>query len=266
MSRSIVLTSCSIIFSSMAFAVYGIVILGIFLGIVGEKIMADQQDKKKSKIQAARRKYLQNFQQTESSEDVNPDATVDESERIVVGEKSKTILNTAIYIFNKQFVSVVVLTAIAIPVILLEQWDAVKGIYWMVITATSIGLGDETPINPWSKALCILYIPLSIAATGRLLSQIGSAYVDKAQDELEAKFMRRAMTISDLHTMDVNEDGTVSKDEFLIFMLVTLQKVEQDDLDQLVDLFHKLDRTNDGCIGKKDILLGLQRTAKLNDT
>lgn len=227
---------------TIAFALYGIVILGIFLGIVGEKIIAKQEEKKNSKIGDARHKILQTFQES-SSGDLNNDTRAT-SEHNASKKQSTTLLRTVVGIFREQLLGIVVLTAFAIPIILIEKWDGVKGLYWMVITATSIGLGDDTPVNTWSKALCILYIPLSVAATGRLLSLIGGAYLDKVQDELETKFMSRTMTISDLQTIDVNKDGTVSKDEFLRFMLVTLQKVEQEDLDEIVNLFHSLDHVS----------------------
>ena len=41
--------------------------------------------------------------------------------------------------------------------------------------------------------------------------------------------------------------------EFLAFMLVTLQKVSQADLDEISNLFHKLDKTGDGVLSVDDL-------------
>ena len=41
--------------------------------------------------------------------------------------------------------------------------------------------------------------------------------------------------------------------EFLSFMLVTLQKVSQADLDEISNLFHKLDKTGDGLLSVDDL-------------
>ena len=46
---------------------------------------------------------------------------------------------------------------------------------------------------------------------------------------------------------------TVLYSEFLSFMLVALQKVEQDDIDEITSLFHKLDVTNSNCLTKDDL-------------
>lgn len=41
--------------------------------------------------------------------------------------------------------------------------------------------------------------------------------------------------------------------EFLTFMLVALQKVSREDLDEISQLFHKLDVTNSNCLTKEDL-------------
>jgi Ca2+-binding EF-hand superfamily protein len=53
--------------------------------------------------------------------------------------------------------------------------------------------------------------------------------------------------------MDVNKDGLVSKDEFLKFMLVALQKVDKESLDDLCRVFDSLYVSLSGMIGKEDL-------------
>lgn len=54
--------------------------------------------------------------------------------------------------------------------------------------------------------------------------------------------------------MDADNDGRVSIEEFLSFMLVALQKVEKRDIDQLTALFNKLDRSGDRYLDKNDLM------------
>lgn len=66
--------------------------------------------------------------------------------------------------------------------------------------------------------------------------------------------MRQAMTLADLRRMDTNNDNKVSPDEFLRYMLVALQKVDKQDIDEIMTLFQKLDKDNSGFIDKDDLM------------
>jgi len=46
----------------------------------------------------------------------------------------------------------------------------------------------------------------------------------------------------------------VSPFEFLRYMLVTLQKVEKEEIDEIMDMFKKLDKSNTGYINKSDLM------------
>jgi CBS domain-containing protein len=175
-------------------------------------------------------------------------------------QKEQTLSWSYIATIQDNIWSIIVLICTAIPVIVMEKWDAVKGMYWMAITATTIGLGDETPLQPTSRALCIIYIPIAVYLTGRFVGLIASAYVERRVSAAEDRFLRRTMTLSDIERMDFNNDGRVSESEFLIYMLVTLQKVEQDDVDEILTLFHKLDKSGDGVLTKDDLEDSIRRT------
>jgi Ca2+-binding EF-hand superfamily protein len=88
---------------------------------------------------------------------------------------------------------------------------------------------------------------------GELLGRIAAAFIDRKAQKLEDRFLARSMTLSDLEVMDTNKDGEVSEAEFLTYMLVALQKVEQEDIDQIKSLFQKLDKSQTGAINKQDL-------------
>jgi hypothetical protein len=264
---------------------YGITILGIFLGVIGDMVVERQRQHRKNAMNDCRRRYMAAFQHGTLQHGRHPAATTPctilediqaeqlqqegEGEEEIAGNSSSSqspIIKIDCSIVRDNTWSILILIATAIPVIVIEKWDAVKGVYWMVITATTIGLGDETPLQPVSRALCIVYIPVAVYLAGRFVGLVASAFVDRRDHAAELKFMRRAFTLSDVERMDFNDDGVVSESEFLIYMLVTLQKVEQDDIDEILRLFHKLDKTGDGVLTTDDLEESIKRTNKLTSS
>ncbi|OEU07060.1 Ion_trans_2-domain-containing protein, partial [Fragilariopsis cylindrus CCMP1102] len=226
------------------YAFYGIIIIGIFLGILGDvssyfpyHIVSAIDD-------------LIIVTAAGSADNIDDD---DDDESLLNEEKNVTILTDICTICREQFRYMIVLIIIAIPITILERWSVTKGLYWMIISATTIGLGDEHPEQPWSRLICIIYIPLLVAFCGSLLGKIATSYVDKRNDILESQFFNRAVTESDLKSMDLDHSGKVSKDEFLIYMLLTLQKVDKTDIEDIMDLFKKLDKDGSGTLAVNDI-------------
>jgi hypothetical protein len=127
-------------------------------------------------------------------------------------------------------------------------------LYWMVITGATVGFGDLGPTNLVTRSICILYIPLAVAVLGEFLGRVAGASIDRRNNEAEARFMNRSMTLGDLRRMDMDEDGKVSPVEFLRYMLVTLQKVEKEEVDEIMALFKKLDKSNTGTIDQQDLM------------
>jgi hypothetical protein len=100
----------------------------------------------------------------------------------------------------------------------------------------------------------MLYIPLSVAVLGEFLGRVAGAYIERKNDEVEDRFLNRAMTLGDLVKMDTNLDGKVDPGEFLSYMLVAMQKVEKEEIDEIMELFNKLDRSNTGVIDREDLV------------
>ena len=78
--------------------------------------------------------------------------------------------------------------------------------------------------------------------------------MERKRFQVEGAFLERTMTLADLKTMDVNHDGKVSELEFITYMLVAMQKVEDQDLKDLRMLFHRLDKGKSGTIDKQDLV------------
>lgn len=59
--------------------------------------------------------------------------------------------------------------------------------------------------------------------------------------------------MKELLAMDSDGDGKVSKLEYLSYMLVKLNKADQDDIDGILAQFQKLDKDGSGELDKADL-------------
>ena len=89
----------------------------------------------------------------------------------------------------------------------------------------------------------------------QIIGSITELFIKRTAENNEKKFLNRELTPKDISEMDVDGDGTVNYDEFLSFMLVTMGKVERQDIDQLKELYRKLDRDNDQILSIHDLLI-----------
>lgn len=89
---------------------------------------------------------------------------------------------------------------------------------------------------------------------GELLARIAGAYMDRKHRANEKAYMSRSLVAHDLTVMDTNADGLVERSEFLAYMLVALNKVEKEDLDEIHELFDRLDKDGNGSLTKDDVV------------
>jgi hypothetical protein len=136
-----------------------------------------------------------------------------------------------------------------------EQWALYESIYYSIITATTVGYGDLSPKNKWTRFAACFYLPLCVTIMASLFSKITSAYLDKKTREAEKEFFQRRLSHQDIQRMDLGGDGTVNPEEFLIFMLVNMGKVDEKSIQQIQALFRDLDKDGNGYLDAQDLLL-----------
>jgi len=159
---------------------------------------------------------------------------------------------------ENMLVNFVLAAAIVAPALFIghfEGWTVGESIYFSIVTATTVGYGDLSPQLMGTRLVAVFYLPLCIGIMAKILSQITSVYMDRKAKEAENKFLNRTLTLDDLQKMDFGGDGTVNGEEFLAFMLVAMGKVDQESIDQIKDLFERLDVDDDNCLEISDVMV-----------
>lgn len=280
------------IFTSL-FALGGIVVLGLALGVVGSQLVeaevraAEKAREKTSKsIERAFMRKGKGVGRTLSSGSTTSCSSIErleendrkilESIRLVqqseedscaskIGLCAKEVVDkcwSAICMLRKYLNSVVPIFSGALMIAYLEGWPWYDALYYTVITATTIGLGDLTPTRELTKACAVIFIPFAVAAMGYIMGQCASFLVELRREEHEKKLWASNLKLEDIQALDADHEGGVNEVEYIKFMLVAMKKVDAHLFDELHDQFKQLDVTKSGLVTKRDLMLIAERKLK----
>jgi voltage-gated potassium channel len=286
---------------TVCFAIYGVIILGVFIGIFGNFI-SETQTRAARKLR--KRKDIaildtlfggggppQQRQQTERFDPTtNTSATtinVTESERFGFDEyydarspaaaaiattttaatqpppdlqdtglwnDHVSLLDDVWRVVRGQSPVIALVGVLALILGLREGWSFMNTLYFSIMAATTTGFGDYTPRTQADKLYSIFFLPLAVAVFSEVLGRIATVYIRRKQRHLEAKHLHRTMTLCDLRNMDTNTDGAVDREEFILFMLQALQKVDRSTVQKLPYIFDGLDRNGNGILEYDDLI------------
>jgi potassium channel subfamily K len=121
--------------------------------------------------------------------------------------------------------------------------------------ASTIGFGDISPKTPAARIFAVFFIPLSVAAAGELLSGVALSISRRRQKEVYEKQLENDLTIAHLRAMDSDDDGKITREEYVNFMLIEMGRVSKDELHELSMQFDRLDVTRSGYLDENDLRL-----------
>ncbi|KAF1787419.1 EF-Hand 1, calcium-binding site [Phytophthora cactorum] len=128
----------------------------------------------------------------------------------------------------------------------IEGWPILDCFYYTLVTITTVGFGDLSPKSQSARVFAIFYLPLAVVTVAHGIGSI--------LNELSARsVMKTKISMKELLDMDADGDGKVSQLEYLCYMLVKLNKADQDDIDGIIAQFHKLDRDGSGELDRDDL-------------
>jgi len=135
-----------------------------------------------------------------------------------------------------------------------EDWTLIDGVYFALVTGTSIGYGDLSPSTELGRGLSILILPCAIVFCATQMGRLPPKLF--GEEDAVDKLTRRlaiGLSLKRLVEMDHDGDASVSEFEFIKFMLCSADIVNEDVLNAIHARFASLDADGSGILSKVDL-------------
>eukprot|EP00668_Euglena_longa_P001276 GGOE01001508.1.p1 GENE.GGOE01001508.1~~GGOE01001508.1.p1 ORF type:complete len:324 (-),score=106.43 GGOE01001508.1:262-1194(-) len=148
---------------------------------------------------------------------------------------------------------------------LLERQDFESSLYWSCVTVTTIGYGDVVPKSSLGKQFAIIFMIIGTFYFAKVLSALVQFPLDLRRQRMEEWVQRQLgddLQRGELRALlaEVRNLGLVpeSQDwcgraEFALAMLVSLGKVQEDDIRRALQEFDRLDVEKDRKLDIRDV-------------
>ncbi|CAN7118782.1 unnamed protein product [Brassica rapa subsp. narinosa] len=136
----------------------------------------------------------------------------------------------------------------------------IEGIGWLdsfylsVMSVTTVGYGDRAFKTLPGRLFAAVWLLVSTLAVARAFLYLAEARVDKRNRERAKKVLCEAMSVSQFFAADIDNNGCVSKAEYVIYKLKEMEKITDKDIIPISKQFDKLDRCSNGKITLGDLL------------
>lgn len=173
---------------------------------------------------------------------------------VVIPPAEKNVWATVRSVLWKLLPSFTLLMVGGLAIGRLEGWGWVDSMYYAIITAGTVGLGDYSPQRQVTRLWAILFIPFAVAAGGEILGTVAGALLEHRRVQVYNELSNKDLTMEHIKEMDTDGDGEVSRLEYMEFMLVEMKIVEPSVLAELNQQFERLDMTMSGSLTKDDLI------------
>ena len=133
-----------------------------------------------------------------------------------------------------------------------EHWSVVDAVYWLVMTATTVGYGDLTPKRTSSHVIACIIAPMSIALFARCVGFIVNEKIVQPKERAVFQQYLQSTTIAagDFEAFDLDHDNRLALHEYYEYVLVRSGKVQPETFAKLRRQFAVLDTNNSGYVEK----------------
>ncbi|EFJ07975.1 LOW QUALITY PROTEIN: hypothetical protein SELMODRAFT_450197 [Selaginella moellendorffii] len=130
----------------------------------------------------------------------------------------------------------------------LEELSWVDSFYLSCISVTTVGYGDHAFESLAGRLFASMWLLISSLAVARAFLFLAEARIARRNRLIAKWVLTREMTVGDLVAADIDNNGFVSKSEFVVYKLKELGKISQDDIMEVCRQFNIMDRDNSGRI------------------
>ncbi|KMZ72493.1 Outward rectifying potassium channel [Zostera marina] len=135
-----------------------------------------------------------------------------------------------------------------------EMLGWLDSFYLSVMSVTTVGYGDHAFNTMSGRLFASVWLLVSTLAVARAFIYLAEARIDKRHRAIAKLVLGRGMTVSEFFQADIDQNGVVSKSEFVVSKLKEMGKISDKDIHQICVEFNKLDTSNRGKITLKNLL------------
>lgn len=129
-----------------------------------------------------------------------------------------------------------------------ESLGWLDSLYLSCMSVTTVGYGDRAFKTMAGRLFASIWLLVSTLAVARSFLYLAEARIDKRHRLIAKWILEKEMTIGDLVAADLDNDGCVSKSDFVVYKLKEMGKIEEKDILEICRQFGRLDTDNSGKI------------------
>lgn len=135
-----------------------------------------------------------------------------------------------------------------------ERLGWLDAFYLSVMSVTTVGYGDRAFKSLPGRMFASVWLLVSTLTVARAFLYLAEARIDKRHRMIAKWVLCRDMTVAEFLAADIDNNGFVSRSEFVVYKLKEMGKVTEKDILQICTQFDRLDTGNCGKITLSDLL------------
>ncbi|KAI3764216.1 hypothetical protein L2E82_14220 [Cichorium intybus] len=135
-----------------------------------------------------------------------------------------------------------------------ERLNWLDSVYLSVMSVTTVGYGDIGFSTTTGRVFACGWLLVSTLAVARAFLYLAEARVDKRHRRMVKWVLGQDLTVAQFLAADIDNNGSVSKAEYVIYKLKEMGKVSDKDILEISKIFELLDTGNSGKISLGDLM------------